>query len=431
VTAMPSPAAVWVGNEFSLIDRAVGFMNLRLRQALYLCWPLLLFLGGTAYPQGQAATRGGNLSLLKDAAQSISAGNMDRAERELQSVLQASPEEFRALNLLGIIRAQQHREPEAERFFKRAIEIKPDFTSAHASLGLLYAQMSKPDEAIPELKEALRLDPGRTDASVALSGVWRDQAHTAVEQRDLEKALSLLIEARKINPNDANVQFDFGMVALRMSLFPDAVQAFQEALNLRKNESNALYGLGRAQMGLDKYDEAHEAFARFVQLQPEDASGHYALGMTLQALQRSDEARSEYEKSIQLKPEQTECYFQLGVMDLDSGDLKSAAERFSRVLKHAPHHAGALTGAGRVAFQQKEYTKAAELLQSAVAAESSLREAHYYLGLAYARLGRTEDSERELQIASQMEKEDVEKHRTVFRIIDPEKAHAPANDQSQ
>ncbi len=236
---------------------------------------------------------------------------------------------------------------------------------------------------------------------------------------------------RRVSPNDPDVLFDFGMVALRMSLFPDAVQAFQEALTLRKDYGNALYGLGRAQMGLDKYQEAHEAFARFVQLHPQDASGHYALGMTLQALQRSDEARSEYEKSIQLRSDQTECYFQLGLMDIDSGDLKSAAERFSRVLKQDPHHAGALTGAGRVAFQGKDYTKSAELLQSAVAAEPTLREAHYYLGLTYARLGRKADSEAELQTASQLEKEDVQKHRTVFKIIDPEQIQAPANDQNQ
>ena len=199
-------------------------------------------------------------------------------------MLQTSPQEFRALNLLGIVRAQQRREPEAERLFRRAIEIKPDFTSAHTSLGMLYVQMSKPDQAIPELKEALRLDPGRTDAADALSGVWREQAHVAVQEGDSEKALSLLIEARKINPTNTDVLFDFGMVALRMSLFPDAVQAFQETLNLRKDDGNALYGLGRAQMGLDKYQEAHESFVRYVQLHPQDASGHYALGMTLQAL---------------------------------------------------------------------------------------------------------------------------------------------------
>ena len=126
-------------------------MNLRLRQAL-VRWPVLFFLGTAVHFQGQAVARGGDLSLLKDAAQAIAAGNLERAENELQSVLQTSPEEFRALNLLGIVRAQQRREPEAERLFRRALEIKPDFTSAHTSLGMLYVQMSKPDQAIPELK---------------------------------------------------------------------------------------------------------------------------------------------------------------------------------------------------------------------------------------------------------------------------------------
>jgi tetratricopeptide (TPR) repeat protein len=405
-------------------------MNLRLRQAL-VRWPVLFFLGTAVHFQGQAVARGGDLSLLKDAAQAIAAGNLERAENELQSVLQTSPEEFRALNLLGIVRAQQRREPEAERLFRRALEIKPDFTSAHTSLGMLYVQMSKPDQAIPELKEALRLDPGRTDAADALSQVWREQAHTAVQSGDSEKGLSLLLGARKINPNNPDVLFDFGMVALRMSLLPDAVQAFQETLNLRKDDGGALYGLGRAQMGLDKYQEAHEAFVHFVQLHPQDASGHYALGMTLQALERADEARREYEKSIQVKPDQTECYFELGLLDIDAGDLKSAVERFNRVLKQDPHHAGALAGAGRVAFQQKAYSKAAELLESAVAADSAMREAHYYLGLTYARLGRKGDSEKELQTASQLEKEDVEKHRTVFKIIDPEEVSPRTSDQSR
>jgi tetratricopeptide (TPR) repeat protein len=406
-------------------------MNLQLRKIFSCCCTLLLSLGAVAHSQNQVVGPEGNLALIRNAAESIAAGNLDQAEKQLHAVLQANSHEFRALNLLGIIRAQQRREPEAEELFKRAIEIKPDYASAHASLGLLYLQMSKPNAAISQLNEALRLDPQRTDVSAALSGVWRNQAHAAVQQGDPEKALSLLIEARKITPNDADVQFDFGMVALRMSLFPDAVQAFQETLKLRKDDGNALYGLGRAQMGLDKYEEARESFAHFVQLHPEDVSGHYALGMTLQALQRSADSRSEYEKSIQLEPAQTESYFQLGVMDLEGGDLTSAQKRFTRVLDQDPHHAGALTGAGRVAFQQREYAKAAEFLQSAVAASSSMREAHYYLGLTYARLGRKEDSDKELETASQLDKEDLEKHRTVFKIIDPQEPQAPANDPRQ
>jgi tetratricopeptide (TPR) repeat protein len=404
-------------------------MKLQLRQMLSRRWTLNLILMGIAYAQGQVTSPAKNFSLIKDAAESIASGKLDRAESELQAVLQTAPDEVRALNLLGIVRAQQHHELEAERLFKRAVELKPGFASAHVSLGMLYVQLSKPDEAVLQLQEALRLDSGRTDALAALLNLWRDQARTAVQQGDPEKALALLIGARKADPTDADVQYDLGMVALRMSLFPDAVKAFQQTLELRKDDGNVLYGLGRAQMALTQYEEARQSFDRYLQLHPEDASGHYALGMILHALQRSNEARSQFEKSVQLQAEQTESYFQLGLLDLDAADLKSAGERFSLVLKQDPHHADALAGMGRVEFQEKEYAKAADLLQSAVSTDSSLREAHYYLGLTYARLGRTRDSEKELQIASQLEHEDVEKHRTVLKIINPDQAHAPVNDQ--
>ena len=140
-----------------------------------------------------------------------------------------------------------------------------------------------------------------------------------------------------------------------MSLFPDAIDAFDQTLKLRANDAAALYGLGRAKMSVSKFDEAQQAFERYVQVRPADASGHYALGFSLQALQRASDARAEYEKSMALQPLQTESYFQLGLMELEAGDPDQAAKQFGHVLDRAPQHAGALTGMGRVRFQEKHY----------------------------------------------------------------------------
>lgn len=391
---------------------------MRLRFQTLASWAIfVLFAAAAALAQIGVQPSAENISLIKDAAQSLAAGDLKRAESELNTVLETAPDEFRALDLLGIVRAQQQREPEAEALFKRALEIKPDFTSAHVSLGMLYAQMAKPDEAIPQFQEALRLDPERTDARDSLVNVWREQARAAVRE-DPEKALSLLLKARKTSPKDADVQFDLGMVALRMSLFPDAIKAFEEALELRKDDANALYGLGRAQMAIAKYEDARVTFDRYSVLRTADASGHYALGMTLEALQRTGEARKEFEKSIELKPAQTESYFQIGWMELEAGDLEAAERQFDRVLKRDSHHAGALAGMGRIRFQQKDYVQAADLLQKAVAADASLREAHYYLGLTYARMDRKDESQKEQEIASRLEHEEVERHQYLLKIID-------------
>lgn len=371
-----------------------------------------------------ATQQNSSLALIKDAADAMAAGDLQKAETELNTVLAEDPNEYRALNLLGIVRAQQLREREAEQLFKKAILTKPDFVSAHVDLGLLFVQTNQQDEALAEFKEALRLDPGRTDAVSSMVNIWRGQARDALHAGDLEKALSALIQAHKMAPRDADVDFEFGMVALRMSLLPDALEAFEQGLEVRKNDPKTIYGLGRAQIGLNKYQDARESFEHYTQLRPKDASGHYALGFALQALQQTVDARRQFEESIALQPLQTESYFQLGMIDLEQKSLESAANRFGKVLERDPKHAGALTGMGRMEFQRKEYEKAIDFLHRAIASDPSLREAHYYLGLSYARSGQKDDSERELQLAGQLEHEEVEKGRRVIKILDSSRPDA-------
>src|SRR5215469_11034289 len=130
---------------------------------------------------------------LRNAAQLIAAGKLESAESELRSVLQESPQEHRALDLLGVVRVLQHREADAEMLFRQAIQSRPDFASAHAHLGRLYAQTGRDGEAIPELQMALHLDPNRTDASDTLLQLFRANAKQAESTGDLKQSLGLLI----------------------------------------------------------------------------------------------------------------------------------------------------------------------------------------------------------------------------------------------
>lgn len=367
-----------------------------------------------------AQTSNPNASLLQHAAQAMSAGQLAIAEKDLQSVLRAAPEDYRALDLLGVVRVLQQNEREAEQLFLRAIRKKPDFAAARAHLGLLYRQQKRIEDALPQLREAVRIDASRRDAADALVRILQDQARAAVESGDYAKALPLLTEAEKYAPENPDLLSELGTVELQMSLWEDAAATFKRVVKLRPNDSLAVYNLGRAFMGLSRFEDARQQFARFVEVRPEDASGHCALGMTLAALERVPEARQQFERSIALAPEQTESYFRLGLIDLDGGDLSEAAANFQKVLARESKDAAALSALGRVAFEQKRYPEAVELLQRAVASDDSLREAHYYLGLTYARVGRQQESEAQLQIATRLEHEEAEHQRTVLRIPDGE-----------
>jgi tetratricopeptide (TPR) repeat protein len=353
---------------------------------------------------------------LQDAAQAIQLGKLDRAEVDLQSVLRAKTEDYRALDLLGIVRVLQKREAEAENLFSRAIQKQPNFAAAHAHLGQLYAQKGRTAVAVPQLREALRLDSARRDAADTLAPILQEQAREASSARDFFKALELLMEARKYAPDNPDVQFELGATELQMSLWPDAVEAFQRTLKLRENDALAVYDLGRAWMGLSEFEDARQQFAAYIKLRPDDASGYCALGMTLAALQDWDEAKKQFARSIALAPGQSESYFRLGLIELDAHDLDEAAKSFREVLAHEPKHAGALGALGRLAFEQRRYAEAIDLLKQAIAGDDSLREAHYYLGLALARAGRTEEANQQLDIATRLEHAEAEQRRTVVRI---------------
>ena len=358
------------------------------------------------------------MSLLQDAAQAMTAGKLNRAETDLQTVLRTAPGDYRAVDLLGVVRVLQHRDVEAEQLFRRAVQKKADFAPALAHLGLLYLQKGRADDAVPQLREALRIDSARTDASDALVQILRDQSKTAAATGDSGRSLALLREARNYAPDNPDVQFEFGVVALHLSLWQDAIAAFQQTLKLRQNDPVALYNLGRAFLGVWKIEDARQQFARYVDTRPDDASGHCALGMTLAALERTQEAREQFERSIVLAPKQTESYFRLGLIELNGRDLDEAAANLRQVLSRDSKHAGALSALGRVAFEQKRYSDAIDLLQRAIATDESLREAHYYLGLTFARVGRKEEAYSQLQIATRLEHDEALHRRTVLRIQD-------------
>lgn len=374
--------------------------------------PLMIFIASAQAKQNSPG------SLLQDAAQAISAGKLEQAENELRLVLRSAPDEVRALDLLGVIKALQHRASEAEELFVKVVAKNPEFGPGQAHLGLLYMQTGRHEEALPHLREALRIDPARSDAAAGLVHALQNQSQSAVKAGDLGKALTLLKEARTYASDDPDMQFEFGTVALQLSFLQDAIEAFQRTLRLRRDDALARYNLGRAFMAQSQFEDARQQFSEYINMRPSDPSGYCALGMTLAALERSQEARTEFERSIELQPVQTESYYRLALLEFKSRDLENASRHVHQVLDHDPTHTGALTMLGKIAFERKDYFKAISILEQVIVSDDSMREAHYYLGLALARVGRKSESEEQMEIALRLEHEEVEHRRTVL-ILDP------------
>jgi len=357
-------------------------------------------------PQG---TEHGNRSeevrtdTLHKAANLIEKRDFASAETTLQVLLKQSPEDPVALNLLGLIKMEQHDREAAEKLFRRAIDTGQPIVGPRINLGLLYGA-DQPLEALTQLHEALKLTPDNQQAQALVRSIEKESVINAMQAGEKDKALAILLAARRALPNDPDILYHLGMVALELSLNDDAEKAFEEALRQRPDYDEAIYGLARAYLARSQAKEAEQAIRKYLIRRPEDASAYYGLGYILLAEQHLQDARAAFERSLALQPNQTESEFQLGEIAMQQGATSSAREHFTKVLSRNPHHAGALTEIGVFAFRSSEYEIAKTNLEQAVASAPTYQKAHYYYALTLAKLGDKTEAERQFKMAQALQK---------------------------
>ena len=340
---------------------------------------------------------------LKHAATLIAGGELAAAESPLQALLKQDPSDAVVLNLLGLIRLQQHQDAEAEALFLRAIQTRRGIAGPHINLARLYGQQ-RPLEAIEHLQTALELAPGNASAEALLRSIAKSAALVASQSGDPRKAAEVLAKAQAALPNDRELSYERGMVALQGGDFKVARTSFEEALKAAPDYAEALYGLARADLELNLASQAEEQMRRYLEARPRDASARYGLGYILMAEQKPEAAQEQFERSLSLEPDQTESLFQLGEIALEQDRRPAAQEDYAKVLTRNPHHAGALTGLAILAYRASNFEQARTYCEQAIAATPGYQKAHYYYALTLSRLGRKPEADREFAAARRLQK---------------------------
>lgn len=271
----------------------------------------------------------------------------------------------------------------------------------------------KPSEARDIFESILTADPA---SDAAQNGEVAASEQIALEQRarrQMTDALQTLMRARKFAPRSARLAYDLGILEDEMHLYPEAATSLDKAAQLGYDNPALLYAQARVSMDQQQLGPAEEKMLAYLKLRPNDATAYYGLGRIYQLGLAFDKARQAFQDSVRIEPEQTEAWYQLGDIALKQNRDDEARIDFSRTLARNPRHGGALAGAGQACFHQKLYSQALDYLNRAVAAAPDYAPGHYYLGLTLARLGRTDESQRELASAAKLA--DAENRQTSTR----------------
>jgi tetratricopeptide (TPR) repeat protein len=284
--------------------------------------------------------------------------------------------------------------------------------SVELALALANQYFSKGDltQAFESYEAALTLKPNCVDC-------LRQLAKIAEQQKDPEKALAYLIKAKRQQPDDPEILFEFGKACLELDLFEDAVPALERASRSQPDNDSYAYVLASAHVSKKEYDAAGKIFERLLQKHPRDPILNYAMGSLLFLEVKLEQAEPYLRKSVELNPDQSGAYYYLGLIAEGKAQDEQALATFKDVLRRDPNYAPACEAMGRILLKEQKFPEAQQALEKAVLLNPSSVKAHYQLGILLGRTGKQEDAKKELAIVNELNAEETKRAGMRLRIL--------------
>jgi tetratricopeptide (TPR) repeat protein len=267
-------------------------------------------------------------------------------------------------------------------------------------------------------KRAGEMAPARTDLETSFAaltepglkvqiGMELVELYTA--SRELDKASATVNAMRQADPLNPAVLY----TAYR--IYSDL--AGEAMLSL------ALAAPGSAQMHqVMAHEEARQGntaaarvqFQKAAEIDPKLPGIHFELAELLSVSEDAKtraEAEAEYKAAIAENPLDAKAQTRLGDLASRNGDTAQAIERYTTALHLQPENAEAEFGLAKTLIAMNQQAKALPVLERAVQLDPSNAAAHFRLSTIYREVGRTADSQHEV--------EEYKKYKTMKEKLEP------------
>lgn len=168
------------------------------------------------------------MDLFEQAVAAHKRNDFAAAERLYLDHLRRTPEDARALGLLGILYFDAGALERAVGALEASVALAPEDATNLANLGSALYELNRLDEAVERFARAVAIDPKAASAQYNLG-----LAFTRLGRN--EEAAEALAAAAGLLPDDPEVQRDHGHALIRLRRHEEAVAAYDRALALDPN----------------------------------------------------------------------------------------------------------------------------------------------------------------------------------------------------
>jgi protein O-GlcNAc transferase len=357
-----------------------------------------------------------DLSQLFDQAADLHRkGDLAAAESLYLQLLEARPDHFDALQMLGFLRYGQgrfldalsligaalktnpnfppallnyavvldtlRRREEALAYYDRALALKPDYAEALFNRGIVLQDLKRPAAALASFDEVLKLKPDDAEAHNNRGNALRNLKRPAEAVASYDRALA-------INPGDADVLNNRGNALRDLNVIAAALASYDRALAIKPDHVEALNNQGSALRSLKRSAEALASYDKALAINPKDAGALYNRGNALQDLKRPAEALASYDQALTIKPDYVQALNNRGLALLGLHRPAEALASFERALVVRPDDARTLNNRGNTLQELKRPAEALASYERALAIRPDYAEAFYNRGVVLRSLQR-------------------------------------------
>src|SRR5260370_30895330 len=292
-------------------------------------------------------------------------------------------------------------------------------SSLVAERGAKLAETGHCAEAMPLLKKSF---PLTTDKDLKLK-LGFDAVRCAMTLNQPDVAVDFLRQLTRQFPRAPEVLY------LTVHRYSDLALRASQELAATAPTSNEAHQLNAESLEVQgKWDEAAAEYQRILKDNPRAAGIHFRLGRLLLSKpdpegSLADQAKREFQQELEIDPTNAGAEYVLGELARQAQQIPEAIEHFTRATRMDAGFGDAFLGLGMSLVSNKQYSDAISPLETAVKAQPANPTGHYYLAIAYGRVGLKQDAKREAALQRETaEKIDQEKK----KAAEPLQAHSPS-----
>ena len=256
-------------------------------------------------------------------------GNLKKAEDICRKIIKNQPENFDALQLLGLIYSQRGEPNTAIDYIKKALQLNPHCADAYNNMGIIFQRIGQIDKAIENYQKALQLRPEFVQASYNLATAFQVKGQ-------LDEAVMFYRKVTELEPNFTGAHYVLGVVFQGRGQIDDAILCYQKAIELNPSYTEAYNNIGVAWQSKDEIEKAISCYQKAIQLNPAFEQAFNNLGNAYRDQGEWEKALESYTHAIKINPGYVLAYYNLGNILVYHGKADEAIIAYDKALENKP-----------------------------------------------------------------------------------------------